>query len=202
MLVLKCNEELNPRDLARAVDILRSGGVVVYPTDTVYGMGCDLNNPQAINRVYSIKKLPQRKPLALLCSDLKQISAYAQFSNPAFNLMKHVIPGPYTFVMQGTRLVPRIMMTKQRTVGIRIPDNDICLGLIRGLGNPLVNTSASDNEDECSDPEVIAERFPGIDLLLDAGPLASDTSTMLDISTLPVTILREGKGPIDFIDEL
>lgn len=202
MLVLKCNEDLNPRDLARAVDILRSGGVVVYPTDTVYGMGCDLNNPQAINRVYSIKKIPQRKPLALLCSDLKQISAYAQFSNPAFNLMKRVTPGPYTFVMQGTRLVPRIMMTKQRTVGIRIPDNEVCLELIRGLGNPMVNTSASASEDDCSDPEVIAENFPGIDLLLDAGPLASENSTILDISTLPVTILREGKGPIDFIDEL
>ena len=204
MLVLKCREELNPKDMERAAEIVRTGGVVVYPTDTVYGMGCDLNNPQAIGRVYSIKKLNHRKPLSLLCSDLKQISAYAQFSGPAFNLMKRITPGPYTLVMQGTRLVPRIMMTKQRTVGIRIPDNDICLELIRSLGNPLVNTSASDMElDELSDPKIIAERYPNIDLLIDAGPLPCEYSTILDISTSPVTILREGKGPIeDFISEV
>ncbi|MBQ7568715.1 threonylcarbamoyl-AMP synthase [bacterium] len=204
MLVLKCHEELNPKDMERAAEIVRTGGVVVYPTDTVYGMGCDLNNPQAIGRIYSIKKIPHRKPLSLLCSDPRQISAYAQISGPAFNLMRRITPGPYTLIMQATRLVPRIMMTKQRTVGIRIPDNQICLALIRALGNPLVNTSATDSSvDDCSDPDVIAERYPNIDLLIDAGPLSSEYSTMLDISTSPITILREGKGPIDeFISEV
>ncbi len=198
MLVLRCDDNLNPKDIERAVNILQTGGVVVYPTDTVYGMGCDLTNPQAIGRIYNLKNIPRRKPLSLLCSDIKQISDYAQCSTPAYSLMKRITPGPYTFVMQATRLVPRIMMTKQRTVGIRVPDNAICLELIRGLGNPLVNTSASDRElDEISDPRIIEKRYPSIDLLIDAGPLPSDTSTMLDISMFPPTVLREGKGPIE-----
>ena len=198
MLVLNCEKGIDSKDLDRAVDILRSGGVVVYPTDTVYGMGCDLSNPQAIGRIYKIKDIPRRKPLALLCHDLKQISAYAQYSNSAFNLMKRITPGPYTLVMQATRLVPRIMMTKQRTVGIRVPDHPICLDLLERLGSPMVNTSASNRElDDISDPEIIAERYPDIDLLISVGPLANDTSTVLDISSFPPMVLREGKGPID-----
>lgn len=197
MLILNCTKtKAQAKAVEQAVEALQSGGVIAYPTDTVYGMGCDLHNPQAINRVYSIKNVPRRKPLSLICANLEQINEYAQLNNSAFTLMKQLLPGPYTFILQATRLVPRIMMTKQRTVGIRVPDNETCLEIIRGLGNPLVNTSATVGENEpVSSPQAIQKHYPGIDLLLDAGLLESEPSTVIDISSTPFTILREGKGP-------
>jgi tRNA threonylcarbamoyl adenosine modification protein (Sua5/YciO/YrdC/YwlC family) len=196
MLVLAC-DHVKPKAIHRAVEVLRSGGVVVYPTDTVYGMGCDLLNPRAIDKVYQIKKIPRKKPLSFICADLSQISQYAQVSNSAYKLMRHLLPGPYTFILQATRLVPRVMMTRQRTVGIRVPDNEICLSLVRALGHPLVNTSASTSEDEVvSDPEAIQALFPQVDLLLDAGLLKSEPSTILDLTTDPPTVVRQGKGDV------
>jgi len=197
VLVLSC-EPVRGKAIQRAVEALRSGGVIVYPTDTVYGMGCDLLNPQAIDRVYFLKRMPRRKPLSLICADLAQIAEYAQLSNTAYRLMKRLLPGPYTFILQATRLVPRVMMTKQRTVGIRVPDNDLCLSLVRELGNPLVNTSASGSEDEVvSDPEAIQEAYPQIDLMLESGLLRSEPSTVLDLTKDPPTVLREGKGSVE-----
>jgi len=146
----------------------------------------------------SFKRMPRRKPLSLICADLAQIAEYAQLSNTAYRLMKRLLPGPYTFILQATRLVPRVMMTKQRTVGIRVPDNDLCLSLVRELGNPLVNTSASGSEDEVvSDPEAIQEAYPQIDLMLESGLLRSEPSTVLDLTKDPPTVLREGKGPVE-----
>lgn len=199
MLVLNC-DHVKAKNIERATTVLQSGGVIVYPTDTVYGMGCDLLNPQAIDRVYSIKKIHRRKPLSLICSDLNQIAQYAQLTNTAYKLMRQLLPGPYTFVLQATRLVPRIMMTKQRTVGIRVPDNEVCLSIVRGLGNPLVNTSATGGDEEpVSSPEAIQKNFPSLDLILDAGLLTSDPSTVIDLSKDPPVIIREGKGPTDGI---
>lgn len=200
MLVLTC-DPVKGKAIHRAVEVLRSGGVIVYPTDTVYGMGCDLLNPQAVDRVYFLKRMPRRKPLSLICSDLGQIAEYAQLTNTAYRLMKRLLPGPYTFILTATRLVPRVMMSKQRTVGIRMPDNEICLSLVRELGNPLVNTSASGDADEVvSDPEAIQEAYPEIDLMLDAGMLRSEPSTILDVTRDVPVVVREGKGPVgDFL---
>lgn len=201
MLVLKCSTT-KAKAVQRAVEILQSGGVIIYPTDTIYGIGCDMLNPQAIDRVYSIKKLHKRKPLSLICSNLNQIAEYAQLNNTAFNMMRRMLPGPYTFILQATRLVPRIMMTKQRTVGIRVPDNELLLNIITELGHPLVNTSATlENTDIC-DPDDIKNAFPLADLLLDAGICSPEPSTVIDISKTPATVLREGKGPIDGIIDL
>ena len=127
--------------LIDAIDVIRKGGVMAYPTDTVYGLGCDLFDKKAIERIYQIKKMPKRKPLSFICSDLKHISEYAHISNKAYRLMKRLLPGPYTFILPATHKVPRLMLTKRRTVGIRIPDNKICMELLAQLGNPIISTS-------------------------------------------------------------
>lgn len=198
MLVLKYDQD--PTTISQALEVLRSGGVVIYPTDTLYGMGCDAGNPQAINKVYNIKKLSKRKPLSLLCSDLEQVAEYAQLNNDAFKLMRRVLPGPYTFILPATRKVPRIIMNNKREVGIRVPDNPICLDLIRELGNPIMNTSAtyeSDVDEAPNDPELIQKFYPGADVLIDCGSLEYCQSSVLDMSTSPITLIRRGKGDVD-----
>lgn len=184
--------------IEQAAESLRSGGVVIYPTDTLYGMGCDTRNPQAINRVYNIKKLNKRKPLSLLCSDLEQIVKYAQLNNTAFDLLKRLLPGPYTFILPATRLVPRVVMNSQRKVGIRVPDNPVCLGIIKALGSPLMNTSADyETDDQLNDPEIIKVQYKAADILIDCGPLEHSQSSIIDLSTTPPVVVRQGKGPIE-----
>ncbi len=197
MLVLSTDPSERWKNLSRAVDTLKKGGVIVYPTDTVYGMGCDLLNKRAIERIYQYKKMPRQKPLSFICSDMTQVSEYAQVSNSAFKLMKRLLPGPFTFILQASRQVPKVMVTKQHTVGIRVPDNDICLELVSGLGNPLVNTSASISLDEVvSNPESIQEEFHLIDLMLTAGMLKSDPSTIIDFTGDEPILVRQGKGEL------
>lgn len=181
----------------RAVEVLRDGGVIVYPTDTVYGMGCDLLNKRAVERLYQLKRLHRRKPLSFICSDLTHISEYAKLPNSAYRMMKELLPGPFTFVLNATRMVPKTMVTRQRTVGIRVPDNDICLELVQALGRPLVNTSASDSIDEVvSDPDHIEEKYHQADLMLSAGLLDSEPSTVVDYTGEAPRILRQGKGDL------
>ena len=197
MLLLHCEPDERWKNVPRAVEVLRAGGVIVYPTDTVYGMGCDLLNRRAIEKVYQYKKMPRQKPLSFICADLAQVAEYAQLSNAAFKLMRRLLPGPYTFILEATRLVPKVMLSKQHTVGIRVPDNEICLDLVRGLGNPLVNTSAStDLEEVISDPDVVQREFHMVDLMLTTGPLESDPSTIIDFTSDEPTILRQGKGDL------
>ncbi|MEW6278900.1 MAG: L-threonylcarbamoyladenylate synthase [Candidatus Eremiobacterota bacterium] len=196
MLILSC-DHMKGKYIRRAVEVLRSGGIVVYPTDTVYGMGCDLLNKRAIEKIYQIKRMPRRKPLSFICSDLSQISEYAQLSNAAYKMMRRLLPGPYTFILQATRLVPKVMMSNQRTVGIRVPDHEVCLELVRELGHPLVNTSASDSVDEVvSDPESIQFQFPQVDLMLEVGLLESEPSTIVDFTSDSPTLVRQGKGDL------
>lgn len=196
MLILSC-DHMKGKYIRRAVEVLRGGGVIVYPTDTVYGMGCDLLNKRAIDKIYQIKRMPRRKPLSFICSDLSQISEYAQLSNAAYKMMRRLLPGPYTFILQATRLVPKVMMSNQRTVGIRVPDNEICLELVRELGHPLVNTSASDSVEEVvSDPESIQEQFPQLDLMLESGLLESEASTIIDFTGDAPSLIRQGKGDV------
>ncbi|MBQ7529722.1 threonylcarbamoyl-AMP synthase [bacterium] len=182
----------------RAVEILQNGGVVIYPTDTLYGMGCDFQNSQAISKVYNIKKISKRKPLSLLCKDLDQISQYAQLSNSAFRLLKKLLPGPYTFILPATHAVPKILMNNQRKVGIRVPDNPICLEIIERLGSPLLSTSAIyEGDTDDNDPQEIQKQYRDADLLIDSGILEYSQSSVIDISTIPPIVIRQGKGPIE-----
>jgi tRNA threonylcarbamoyl adenosine modification protein (Sua5/YciO/YrdC/YwlC family) len=192
-------EKPQPAFIEKVVEILKKGGVIAYPTDTVYGIGCDFTNKEAVERIYRIKNLSRHKPLSFICQDLKDISQYAQVSNTAYKIMKRLLPGPYTFILRGTKQVPRMLITHQRTVGIRVPQNEICLALVRELGSPIISTSASVNQDEVlSDPVEIDKKFGALlDLVIDGGILASDPSTIIDLTEDTPRVLREGKGPVD-----
>ena len=184
------------RLIDKAVDILKEGGVIAYPTDTIYGFGCDLYNKKAIQRIYQIKKRDRQKPFSFICSDLKNISLYAQVTNSAYKIMKRYLPGPYTFILLGTKLVPKIMTTKRKTVGIRVPDNNICLSLVKTLGNPIISTSVGFSGREfLSDPSLIEETFGSqIDLTIDGGILANQPSTIISLIDDEIEVIREGLG--------
>jgi tRNA threonylcarbamoyl adenosine modification protein (Sua5/YciO/YrdC/YwlC family) len=184
--------------IRKVVHSLKEGEVIAYPTDTVYGLGCDMLNKDAIEKIYRLKKIPRYKPLSIISADLKEISVFAHVSNLAYKLMKRVIPGPYTFILPATKNVPRIMLTNQRTVGIRVPDNEICLTLVRELGNPLISSSASvASEEILSDPVEIEHKFgKDINLIIDGGSLISELSSVIDLTGLTPKIVREGKGDL------
>lgn len=196
-MVFRINSS-NPqkRLIDKAVDLLKDGGVIAYPTDTIYGFGCDMYNKKAIQRIYQIKKRDPQKPFSFICSDLKNISLYAQVTNQAYKIMKRCLPGPYTFILLGTKLVPKIMVTKRKTVGIRVPNNNICLSLVKTLGNPIISTSVGLSGGEVfSDPSLIEETFGAkIDLTIDGGILASQPSTIISLIDDEVEVIREGLG--------
>lgn len=181
-----------------AIEVFREGGVVVYPTDTVYGMGCDLFNKDAIERIYKIRNIPRRKPLSIICSDLKHISEFAHVSNVAYRLMKRLLPGPYTFILPATHKVPRLMLTNRRTVGIRVPDNKICMELVKHLGNPIISSSVIlDKDDPVSDPFRIYDALRDrIDLVIDGGVLEAAVSSVIDLTSNTPEIVRVGKGDV------
>jgi len=142
MLMRINSQNPQPRLIRRVVAILQEGGVMAYPTDTVYGLGCSLYNKKGIERIYQIKRSEKNRPFSFICADLKSISLYAKVSNYAYKTMKRLLPGPYTFVLEGTKLVPKIMLTRRMTAGIRVPNNPICLAIVRELGHPVISTSA------------------------------------------------------------
>jgi tRNA threonylcarbamoyl adenosine modification protein (Sua5/YciO/YrdC/YwlC family) len=184
------------RLIDKTVEVLKEGGVIAYPTDTIYGFGCDIYNKKAIQRIYQIKKRDLKKPFSFICSDLKNISLYAQVTNQAYKIMKRWLPGPYTFILLGTKLVPKIMLTKRKTVGIRVPNNNISLALVRGLGNPIISTSVGfSGGDILTDPSLIEETFGSqIDLTIDGGLLANRPSTIISLIDDKVEVIREGLG--------
>lgn len=184
------------RLIDKAVDILKEGGVMAYPTDTLYGFGCDMYNKKSIQRIYQIKKRDPKKPFSFICSDLKNISLYAQVTNQAYKIMKRCLPGPYTFILLGTKLVPKIMVTKRKTVGIRVPNNNICLALVKSLGNPIISTSVGfSGREVLSDPSLIEETFGSqIDLTIDGGILVNQPSTIISLIDDRVEVIREGLG--------
>jgi len=196
---------VNPqgRHIGRAVEILRAGGVVIYPTDTIYGMGCSILQAAAIERVYRIKRQQRSKPFSFICSDLAHISEYARVDNPAFRLMKGLIPGPYTFILPAGRMkqIPKSMISKRKTVGIRVPDNTVCQALVRELGHPVLNAGVTDGEGGVlNDPAEIADRYGNlVDLILDSGNGMLDPSTILDLTEDAPVVVREGKGDIGFL---
>jgi tRNA threonylcarbamoyl adenosine modification protein (Sua5/YciO/YrdC/YwlC family) len=199
-MLLEINQ-YNPqaRLIAQVIEVLRKGGVICYPTDTMYGIGCDIFNQKAVKRVYQIKKRSKHKPFSFMCSDLKNISEYSHVGNTAYRLMRKCLPGPYTFVLVGTKLVPRIMLTKQKTVGIRVPNHAISLALVRGLGNPILNTSAvmETGGQLPLDGYDVNDLFCNqVDLIIDGGQIIPNPSTVVSLIDDRPEILREGKGDI------
>lgn len=194
---------INPKNpqlrlVRKVIEVLEKGGVIGYPTDTVYGVGCDLFNQEAIRKIHRLKKMEGKKPLSFICSDLKDISRYAHVSNYAYKMMKRLLPGPYTFVLTATKLVPKIAMTKQNTVGIRIPDNNICLSLVRELGHPIISTSVyKPDEGLYNDPAEIEERFAKqLDLVIDGGVIVAEHSSIIDLTDEFPIVIRKGKGDV------
>lgn len=188
-----------PRLIERVVDQLKNGAVICYPTDTGYGIGCDLFNQKSIKQIIQLKRRPKLKPFSFMCSDLTDISQYAHVSNTAYRLLKKNLPGPYTFVLPGTKLVPKVMATKQKTVGIRVPSHPISRALLETLGNPIVNTSLQLEDEDAllSEPyeieQVIGNR---IDLIIDGGAIYPDPSSVIDLTSDFPEVLRVGKGDV------
>ncbi len=191
------------RLIDQVVEVMRFGGVICYPTDTMYGIGCDIFNQKAVKRVYQIKRRPKGKPFSFMCDSLTNISSYGHVSNSAYRIMRKCLPGPYTFVLSGTKLVPKIMLTRQKTVGIRVPDHPICLHLIEALGNPVLNTSAQEEgEEELVRSALDAEEYFGrqVDLIIDGGEIIPEPSTVVSLLDDPPQVLRQGRGDISFFE--
>ena len=191
----------NERDVRRAADILRGGGVVIYPTDTVYAMGCDINQVKAVQRVCQLKGVkPEKANFSMICRDLSNIAAYAKVSNEVFKLMKHNLPGPFTFVLPATNRLPNVLMNRRKTIGIRVPDNYIVRALVEELGGPLLTTSVkADDEvvEYMTDPELIYERYEKlVDLVIDGGSGRNVASTVVDCTADPVEVIRQGVGEL------
>jgi len=204
MLVSVNPENPQPRLISRIVELLRQGGIVVYPTDTIYGLGCDIFNSKGIKRIFQVKQRDPRKPFSFICSDISDVANYCQVSNFAYKILKRHLPGPYTFVLEATRQVPGLLTTKQKTVGIRIPDNPIALAIVRELGHPLITTSANTSgDDPVNDPVEIESRFgKSIDMVVDGGVLMGDSSTVISLVDDKIDVIREGSGDISWIEQL
>lgn len=196
--------EINPHNpqmrlIRRVVEQINQGAVISYPTDTGYGIGCDIFNPKAIKKLERIKKRPANKPFTFMCYDLKNISQYAHVSNTAYRLLKKNLPGPYTFVLPGTKLVPKVMTTKQKTVGIRVPENNICRALLEELGSPIINTSIPVEDDTAPPTEAFEIEMllnNRVDIIIDGGPVYPDPSSVVDLTGSSPEVLREGKGDV------
>lgn len=193
---------VNPqqRHVSRVADLLRSDGVIVYPTDTVYGLGCSIMSKKALDRVRRIKKIDNKRHLSFVFADLKTISQYAQVSDSDYKLLRRHLPGPYTFILKATRLVPRIVLTKRNEVGIRIPDNRICQALLAELGHPILSSSVRLPDDQLlDDPMEIERLYKGmVDVVIDGGTFMPEPSSVISLIDGAPEVLREGKGEISF----
>lgn len=195
-------ENPNPRAVQKVVEVLKRGGLVIYPTDTVYGLGCDITNIKALERIAKIKGVKLEKSnFSFVCEDLSNLSDYVkQIDTTTFKILKRALPGPYTFVLPGSKNLPN-PFKKRKTVGIRVPDNSIALAIVAALGNPIVSTSIRDEDDVLeytTDPELILEKWDNlVDLVIDGGYGDNEASTIIDLSTETPEIIREGKGSLD-----
>ncbi len=202
-MIININPQ-NPqlRLVRKVVEILKNGGIVVYPTDTYYGIGCDLMNQRAIERIYLLKRRDKSKPFSFICSDLTNISQYAKVSNYAYRTMKRLLPGPYTFILEGSKLVPKIMLTKRKTAGIRVPDNAICLALVRELGHPIITTSAATPEgDSFHDASLIHDHFgQQVDVVIDGSPVSGEPSSIVSLIDDTPQIIRRGAGDVSLFE--
>jgi tRNA threonylcarbamoyl adenosine modification protein (Sua5/YciO/YrdC/YwlC family) len=197
---------VNPeqRLIRKAAEILRAGGIIIYPTDTVYGMGCSVEDKNAIERIYLLKRQRQDRPFSFVCSDLTHISEYAHVSNAAFKVMKHLIPGPYTFILTAAKMkqLPKILVSKRKTVGIRVPNSRVTLDLVEELGHPILSTSVSDEDGKLlNDPELIIDKFNNqVEMIVDGGVLTSDPSSVIDLTDEEPKVVRVGAGDVSMFE--
>ncbi len=191
-----------PRLIRKVAETLKDGGIVIYPTDTYYGIGCDLLNQRAIERIYQLKHRDRSQPFSFICSDLKNISQYAKVSNYAYKTMRRLLPGPYTFILEGSKLVPKIMLTKRRTAGIRVPANEICLALVRQLGNPIITTSATTPEGlTFFDASLMHDHFgKQVDVVIDGSVVAGQPSSVISLIDDTPEIIRRGAGDVSLFE--
>lgn len=199
---------INPKNpqqrlIRKVADALKKGRVIAYPTDTIYGVGCDLYQKDAIKRIHQLKRHNKNKRLSIICADLKDISKYAHVPDYAYRIMRTLVPGPYTFILEATKLVPKIMLTNQKTVGIRVPDNTISLSLVRELEHPIITTSVTKPDESLyNEPEEIDQMFgKSLDMVIDGGTIVAAHSSIVDLTDDYPQVLRVGKGDVSFITE-
>ena len=197
------NENPNPKEIAKVVKVLQSGGLIIYPTDTIYGLGCDITKTKSLEKIAQIKGVQLEKAnLSFICNDLSHLSDYVkQLDSATFKILKRALPGPYTFILPGSNNLPKVFK-KKKTVGIRIPNNNIIRTLVAELGNPIVSTSIRDEDDVLeytTDPELIFEKWQGlVDVVIDGGYGDNEPSTVIDLTEEPA-VIREGKGSLDIL---
>ena len=205
MLIKIYPENPNEKSLEQVVEVLKKGGLIIYPTDTVYGLGCDITNPKAIEKVARIRGIkPDKAHFSFICYDLSHISDYIKpIDNETYRIIKKALPGAYTFIFNASKNVPKLLSSNKKTVGIRVPDNNIARGIVKMLGNPIISTSIRD-EDEIveysTDPELIYEKYKDlVDIVIDGGYGDNEPSTVIDCTTGEFEVIREGKGNLDLI---
>ena len=198
-------ENPNPREIQKAVDCLMDGGIIIYPTDTIYGIGCDIFKPKAIERISEMLGDKKKKSaMTFICHDLSHLSTFTKpISNNIFKVMKRTLPGPYTFILEANNDVPKLLQSNKKTVGIRVPDNSITREIVRVLGHPILSTSVKDDDEVIeytTDPELIYERYGDrVDMVIDGGYGDNVPSTVVDCTSGDIEVVREGKGDIDLL---
>jgi tRNA threonylcarbamoyl adenosine modification protein (Sua5/YciO/YrdC/YwlC family) len=198
MLLKLHPDDPQPRLIKQVVQSLQQGGIIIYPTDTIYGLGCDINHPKAVERICRIKQVePHKAQLSFICRNLSHLSDYTKsIDTPLYRMLKHYLPGPYTFILPASKQVPKILQNKKSTIGLRVPDNHICQHILEELGNPLLSASLpGDMVEEYTDPEVMYEKFgSAVDLVIDGGIGGIEPSTIVDCTGNEWTITRQGAG--------
>jgi len=203
MLIRIYPENPNPKAIEQVVQVLRKGGLIIYPTDTVYGLGCDITNHKAIEAVARIRNIkPEKANFSFICHDLSNLSDYTKpIDNAVFRVLKKALPGPFTFILNASGNVPKLLSSNKKTVGIRVPDNDIAREIVKQLGNPILSTSIKDDDDiieYSTDPELIHEKYENlVDLVIDGGYGGNVASTVVDVTSGEFEVLREGKGDLE-----
>ena len=205
MLRLQVKAEYpNPRLISQVVQVLKSGGIVVYPTDTTYGLGCDIYSKKSIDRIYQLKGLDKKHRLSFICDDLSQIANFAVVEDRNYRILRHHTPGPYTFVLPATREVPKLLQSNRRTIGLRIPNSLVTRALVTELGHPIISTTVTRSHDPepMNDPDEIAKVFGrSVDAMLDAGPLYGDPSSVVELIEDEPVILRRGAGDLSWLED-
>jgi len=203
MLIKIYPENPNPKAIAQIVEVLKKGGIIIYPTDTVYGMGCDITNQKAIERICKLRGVkPEKANFSFICSDLRHISDYIKpIDTTVFRVLKKALPGPFTFIFNANNNVPKLLSSNKKTVGIRVPDNDIAREIVLQLGNPILSTSIHDDDEVIeysTDPELIHEKYEDkVDLIVDGGYGDNEPSTVVDCTSGEFEIIRQGKGDLE-----
>jgi tRNA threonylcarbamoyl adenosine modification protein (Sua5/YciO/YrdC/YwlC family) len=203
MLIKIYPENPNPKVIQQVVDVLKKGGIIIYPTDTIYGLGCDITNQRAIEKICHIRGIkPEKANFSFICSDLSHISDFVKpIDTTVFRLLKKALPGPFTFIFNANNNVPKLLSSNKKTVGIRVPDNDIAREIVRVLGNPILSTSIKDDDElieYSTDPELIHEKYADlVDLVIDGGYGDNEASTVVDCTSGEFEVIREGKGILE-----